>query len=164
MRTSIPMGFVLLAAGIASSQTSALSAEPKPDAAPKWEYRVVTHEQLLDLGKKDLAAGLNKLGDDGWELITVERLDKTAYIFKRPKDYRNIEDVKQKLFTAQSNVELWKDRVSWAERMVKKGYMTDRQLQTETARLKDAEFALERIERELKTFPPEPKPMPTPDK
>jgi hypothetical protein len=156
MRKAIPMGFVLLAIGIvAGSQAPALSAELKSEAATKWEYRIVSKEQLLDLGKKDLVAGLNKLGDDGWELVAVE----PAYIFKRPKDRKTIEDVKQQLFMAQSNVELWKDRLNWAERMVKKGYMTDRQLQAETARLKDAEFALEKIERELKAFLAEPKPL-----
>jgi hypothetical protein len=39
---------------------------------PKWEYQVLTKEQVAGLGKKDLAAGLNKLGDESWELVAVE--------------------------------------------------------------------------------------------
>src|SRR5262249_17423409 len=38
----------------------------------RWEYQVLTKEQVADLGKKNLAAGVNKLGGDSWELGAVE--------------------------------------------------------------------------------------------
>jgi uncharacterized protein (TIGR03067 family) len=48
------------------------SAPEKGPAAAKWEYQVLTRAQVADLGKKDVGAGLNKLGSEGWELVTVE--------------------------------------------------------------------------------------------
>src|SRR5882672_9356051 len=101
MRKVIPMGFVLLALGVVGGcPVTVCSAEPKPEVAVKWEYRIVTKEQLLDLGNKDLVAGLNKLGDEGWELTAVE----PAYIFKRPKPTpKQLEDVKRQVLLAQSD-------------------------------------------------------------
>jgi hypothetical protein len=49
-------------------------------ARPRWEYKVVSEADILKLGKDDLAAGLNKLGEDGWELVAFE---KTRFILKR---------------------------------------------------------------------------------
>ena len=140
---------------IASFPLAALSAEPKPEPETRWEYRVVTKEQLLDLGNKDLVAGLNKLGDEGWELAAVE----SAYIFKRPKlSPKQIEDVKRQALCAASDVEAWKDRVAWSERMVKKGYMTEHQLEADKVRLQAAEIALEKARKEFKALPAESKP------
>ena len=48
MRQIIPLGFVFLAA---LGLTVARAAEEKPTAAPRWEYRVLTKDQVLDLGK-----------------------------------------------------------------------------------------------------------------
>jgi hypothetical protein len=59
----------------------------------RWEYRLATRQQLLELGKNDVAAGLNKVGAEGWELVAVRpgagrpegRGDAaTEYYFKRP--------------------------------------------------------------------------------
>src|SRR5262249_30078750 len=49
-------------------------------ARPRWGYKVVSEADILKLGKDDLAAGLNKLGEDGWELVAFE---KTRFILKR---------------------------------------------------------------------------------
>src|SRR5262249_25272463 len=46
--------------------------DAKENLPSKWEYRVLTKEQLAELGKKNLAAGLNKIGEEGWELVTVQ--------------------------------------------------------------------------------------------
>jgi uncharacterized protein (TIGR03067 family) len=48
----------------------------------KWEYKVMTESHLVKLGGKDsLTAGLNKMGEESWELVNVERW---RFIFKRP--------------------------------------------------------------------------------
>jgi hypothetical protein len=62
--------------------------KPKPALGPKWEYRVLAKREVAELGKKDLAAGLNKLGDEGWELVAVEpqagrSSGQPTYYFKR---------------------------------------------------------------------------------
>jgi hypothetical protein len=156
MKTTL-VGFVLLTLGLASGPLAitAQSPEVKIDTNRKWEYRVLTKEQVLDLGKKDLATGLNQLGEDGWELAAVDG----AYIFKRPKDLnrRSLEDVKSLVALIESDVEVLKERVAWAERMAKKAYLSTSQVEAERVRLKRAELALERARKELKSFPPEAK-------
>jgi hypothetical protein len=74
--------------------------EPTAQAAnrpgrQKWEYKVLTFSGLLALVKDDeailkdqdatrrLSLALNKLGEDGWELVTFSQAG--TYIFKRPK-------------------------------------------------------------------------------
>jgi hypothetical protein len=154
MRHAIPGGLLLLALGLAvGSPLAVRSAEPRPEVVIKWEYRILTKEQVLELGKKDLTAGLNALGDEGWELVAAE----PSYIFKRPRGLapKHAEEVKRLVLQARSDVEMWKDRVNWAERMVKKGYLTERQLQADQAGLQTAEAALQALEKELKTLPPE---------
>jgi hypothetical protein len=47
------------------------ASAPAHRTGPRWEYRTLTRQELLDLGQKDVTAGLNKLGDDGWELVAV---------------------------------------------------------------------------------------------
>jgi hypothetical protein len=57
----------------------------------RWEYRVLSAPQVRELGKKDLEAGLNKLGDEGWELVAIDpatkaiKVTSAEYYFKRPK-------------------------------------------------------------------------------
>jgi hypothetical protein len=131
------------------------SAEPYPQPGIKWEYRTVSKEQLLELGNKDLAAGLNKLGDEGWELAAVDG----AYIFKRTKPGpTQIEDARRRVSQGEADVEGWKERIAWSERMVKKGYLTDRHLQEEKVALQAAESLLDRARKDLKALSPEPKP------
>jgi hypothetical protein len=158
MHKTIPLGFVFLVFGIVSagSQGAALAAEPKTEALARWEYRVVTKEQLLELGNKDLAAGLNKLGNDGWELVAVD----PAFIFKRPNQSQKSEEVKGRIVVAEAEVAAWTERVGWSERMVKKGFMTERQLQSEQARLETAQLRLDKARMDLRALPTEPKPMP----
>src|SRR5262249_23713086 len=58
----------------AAGQTSAQS-DKKPQVKVKWEYKALSDpdiEKLAPEGSQDkLTDGLNKLGDKGWELVTV---------------------------------------------------------------------------------------------
>jgi len=76
----------------APSRFSRGSAGAQPDrtpfgrgfqaARPQWEYAVRTS---ADLG--DLEAGLNKLGQEGWELVSVTATaPRATYVFKRARD------------------------------------------------------------------------------
>jgi hypothetical protein len=142
-------GFVLLVLGVASvpAQIPDVSAAGKSDLAPEWEYRVLTKAQVLDLGKNDLATGLNKLGGDGWELAAVDG----AYIFKRIKSpgRESAAEMQRRITLIESEVEVLRERVGWAQRMVKKGFLSDRQLDAERLRLQAAESALGEARREL---------------
>ena len=53
----------------------------KPGA--QWEYKVATFADVSKLGKGDFAIGLNRLGDDRWELVSIE--NGSRCLFKRPK-------------------------------------------------------------------------------
>jgi hypothetical protein len=156
----------LLAIGVAGSvlQVAAPAAEHEPQAMLRWQYKVLTKEQLLELGNKDLAAGLNKLGDQGWELVGF----KDGYIFKRSKGgfisppakeqvARQRDEIKSYMALRQSEVDLWKDRVAWAKRMVKKGFLAPSSIQAEELWLKRAELALDQVRRDLQALPPDPK-------
>ena len=81
----------------------------QPPIRKKWEYKVVRGDSLFELAKDDkewkkvqeklekaninldefaarlLEFVLNKLGDDGWELIGYPRKDKDPWVFKRVK-------------------------------------------------------------------------------
>ena len=148
----------LTIAVMGSGSCRVLAAEPKAEAVLRWEYRVFTKQQILDLGNKDLAAGLNKLGDEGWELAGIDG----QYIFKRFKGPSGVqtEELRRRFLLAESDVEMWKDRVAWCERMVKKGYMSERQAKADQTRLEVAELALEQARRELKAVSPEAVPQP----
>ena len=112
--------------------------EKAVSAGPKWEYKVLTKDEIAELANKDLAAGLNKLGEEGWELVVVD----TSYIFKRPKNSPPA-GVKRRIALAEAEVEQLKDRVAWAERMAKKGYLTRQVVEAERAKLSRAEMALD---------------------
>jgi hypothetical protein len=123
-----------------------------PGVPLKWEYRVLTREQLLKLGNADLPAGLNRLGGEGWELAAVEQPG--VFYFKRPAlpapTPDRVDELKARLSLAESEVEMLKDRTSWAERMVKRGFISQEQLQADRARLQAAQIQLERARGALK--------------
>jgi hypothetical protein len=124
-------------------------------AVIRWEYRVLNKQQVIDLGGKDLTAGLNKLGDDGWQLTAVDG----AYIFKRPKDQarRQAELLQNQIALLDADVERLKDRVSWVGRMVKKGFLSTNQLEAERRWLQRAESALQQARRDLQSLTPDKK-------
>jgi hypothetical protein len=76
-----------------------LTAQVKavPVATTEWEYKLMDDHAVLELGPKEgqpsfghrLEAGLNKLGAEGWELITVSKPGPDLiYFLKRPKAAR----------------------------------------------------------------------------
>jgi len=120
-------------------------AEDKP--IPRWEYRVVTKDQVVELGKNDLAAGLNKLGNEGWELVVVDG----GYIFKRSKvQYdKEIADLKLRIAILNRDIEMQKDRVAWSSRMLKMGYVSPPAVVAEKERLERYELILEKLNKDL---------------
>jgi hypothetical protein len=120
----------------------------------RWEYRVLTKAQVLELGRNDLTAGLNKLGDEGWELAAFD----AAYIFKRPKvQQQSIEVLKLRIGLVEADIEQQRDRVQWSERMVKRGFLAANQLKDEIRLLRELEIALEEAKQDLKRLQAEPK-------
>ena len=110
----VALGFALLSIAFAGGPVhgAARAAEGNGNGGLKWEYRVLTRDQISDLGKKDLAVGLNKLGNEGWELAAID----SSYIFKRPKVLNRIsvEDAKNELTLIEADVDMLKERVAWS--------------------------------------------------
>jgi hypothetical protein len=48
----------------------------------RWEYKILAEAYVEKLGEGDLAAGLSRLGEEGWELVGFE---KRRFVFKREK-------------------------------------------------------------------------------
>ena len=76
LATAILVPGLLHVATPAAGQTAAsASSDKKQQVKVKWEYKTLTDpdiEKLAPEGSQDkLTDGLNKLGDKGWELVTV---------------------------------------------------------------------------------------------
>jgi hypothetical protein len=157
----IPSACLLLVVGAAGTAPVTAFAQGRLEAVARWEYRVLTKEDILVLGKKDLAAGLNQLGEDGWELVAAE-----PYIFKRPKDQlrKQAAEIKRRIAIIEADVEQLSDRAAWAERMGKKGYLSEQRVEAEKRQLKLAETALENARNDLKAIPAELKEPPEPER
>jgi hypothetical protein len=154
--TSVSRGIVLLALAVTCGggiwELGAVPAAAQFEPVSRWEYQILTKEQVLDRGKTDLAAGLNKLGDAGWELVAVDK----DYIFKRPKDLarKSAAELKSRIALIENDLEAWKDRVAWSERMVKKGLLSGNQVDAEKRKMRIAEIALEQARLELELVSP----------
>jgi hypothetical protein len=167
MRQAKQMAFMFFALGVVAGVPPASASGQGVLAAPpaQWEYRVLTREQLAELGKNDPAAGLNALGEEGWELVAVEpavAARPAQFYLKRPKGLQQTlrESLRRQVAWAESEVQTCRDRVAWSERMVKKGYLSDQHLQGERLGLRRAEAVLEEVQRELDRLPPPPQPVP----
>jgi hypothetical protein len=102
MKNRLTVGsFILLLVvlALAIAITSHTHAQAAPGPKVTWEYAVITSSRLQELGAereaiKSMTVALNKLGEDGWELVAVEpghppdRLNPmipAKYVFKRQK-------------------------------------------------------------------------------
>lgn len=92
---------ILMVAGSALAQRRPMPEKPRgpgargerPAPRQQWEYRTLSRDAIAELGNKDLNTGLNKLGEEGWELVALAadaNLNRKGswaeYYFKRPKD------------------------------------------------------------------------------
>ena len=81
----VVIALLVLAFGTVTITT--LEAQDRPGGAGKWEYRLLSKDRILELGKQDLVAGLNKLGQEGWELAGIDGVIVDWYGLKRFRDY-----------------------------------------------------------------------------
>ncbi len=129
---------------------------PAPHPAPlQWEYRVVTKDQVLESGKKNLTAGLDRLGEEGWELVGIESTSPpVVFYFKRPRTSaaERIEELKNLVARFELDAAVARERADWAERMARKGYAYESNVSVTQQQLKIAELALERARKQLKAL------------
>jgi RND family efflux transporter MFP subunit len=72
-------------------------------------------------------------------------------------DRKQVEDIKRRIDQLESDVAALKDRAAWSERMAKKGFVTEQEVQADRARLSKAEMDLDKARRELKSLAPDSK-------
>jgi multidrug efflux pump subunit AcrA (membrane-fusion protein) len=65
---------------------------------------------------------------------------------------QTLDDIEGRRTLAQGDVEAWRDRVAWAKRMVRKGFLTPRQARDEQDHLAAAELALANVVEEKRVF------------
>jgi hypothetical protein len=61
-------------------------------------------------------------------------------------------DLRGQVALAESDLEMWRDRAAWSQRMAKKGFRTRAQAEADRARADAAALALERARAELKAL------------
>lgn len=61
-------------------------------------------------------------------------------------------DIRGRIITTESDVEMWRDRVAWSERMVKKGYLSASQALSDRLKMEAADINLKRAQEELRVL------------
>lgn len=88
----------LLSLYLLVSGPTVVSGQDKPKARPAWEYKVLYGKQLQGYGgAKSEEEGLNKLGADGWELVSV--LPAVPHPGSVAQDEKNLRDGKPRGLT-----------------------------------------------------------------
>ncbi len=89
MRSISVLVLVALIAGFALVAHRGVDVSAVPAPGPggfKWEYKVYTEVELANLtDAKTLEAALNKLGDDGWELVAIKAVNETPAMVAKNK-------------------------------------------------------------------------------
>lgn len=112
-----------------SARALAVSAEEN--------YKIVASQNQSDLQTAQVAIKLTKL-----DLAKYQRGDYP----------QSLKDIQGRIETAESDLEMWRDRAAWSERMVKKGYLSASQSVAERSRLRSAEIALSKVGEELRVL------------
>jgi HlyD family secretion protein len=82
--------------------------------------------------------------------IKVYQLDLTKYL--EGIYPQMLKDIQGRIETSESDLELWRDRAAWSERMVKKGYLSPSQAVAERSKLRFAEIGLAKVNEELRVL------------
>jgi hypothetical protein len=61
------------------SYDAATGSHPRREFPKKWKYKLVEYSRLM-LSNQKLEEEVNKLGEQGWELVTI---DNQMWVFKR---------------------------------------------------------------------------------
>lgn len=81
MQRAFALGMLILITGLLllARPDSQAKAVPSPGSGGfKWEYKVYTEVDLANLSEaKTLEDSLNKLGEEGWELVAIKAVYET---------------------------------------------------------------------------------------
>lgn len=111
-----------------------------------------TAEVAIQLAALDLEkyCGLEQGTLDGITLPELLEMVPTLYATDpETGEYRQLlDDVTGRLKLAEADLQMWRDRVAWTQRMVRMGYLSPTQAQSEESSLASAVEALSKVERE----------------
>jgi multidrug efflux pump subunit AcrA (membrane-fusion protein) len=100
-------------------------------------YKIVDSQNQSDIKTAEIAVELAALD--------LEKYIKGDYI-------QTLADVEGRIKTAESDLEQYRDRAAWSNRMVKKGYQTASQAQADASRLQSGELALAKVVEERRVL------------
>lgn len=97
MNAKVIGALMLLSLGIAASFAATPADNPRESShtAKPWECAALAHDGAEVVGDEALAAQIMKMGNEGWELVSVSTVvkdgttTKTIFYFKRPKQGAN---------------------------------------------------------------------------
>jgi multidrug resistance efflux pump len=111
-------------------------------AQSAWAQAEEAYKIQLNQDQSDLETARNAV-----DLATI---DLQKY---RQGDYQQaLKDVEGRLFLAESDLEMWRERTAWTDRMVRKGFLTTNQSRAEKARRLGAELALDNVREERRVL------------
>ena len=73
-RSVVSVSVLLVVVGVMAWVVREPASAQQPPAGPRWEYKVAS---LSGVAPAALEEGLNRLGADGWEVVTTQR-DRSA--------------------------------------------------------------------------------------
>ena len=100
-------------------------------------YKIVDSQNQSDVKTAEIA-------------VQLAELDLEKYL---KGDYEQTKkDIEGRTKTAESDLEQYRDRAAWSDRMVKKGYQTASQAQADHSRQQSAEIALAKVHEEMRVL------------
>lgn len=133
------------------------------------DYEIVRSQNYSDIETAKITRTLRKielekyLGREiGKKLIDLDKTDQVGeylFQFKESSQDQNLiggdylqlyNDIDGRIENARSDREQWLDRAAWSRRMVKKGYVSRSQAESDEAKLASAEISLRKVQGEMK--------------
>jgi multidrug efflux pump subunit AcrA (membrane-fusion protein) len=100
-------------------------------------YKIVISQNHSDIQTAKIAVDL--------AAIDLEKYLKGDYL-------QSVKDIQGRLLISESDLEMYKDRAAWSQRMVKKGFLTSSQSQADQSRLQSGQIARDKVVEELRVL------------
>lgn len=100
-------------------------------------YKIIVSQNYSDIHTAQVAVQLAEL-----DLIKYQQGEYPQFL----------KEIQGRIETAESDLEMWRDRAAWSERMVKKGYLSPSQALADRYRLRGAEISLGGVIEELRVL------------
>ncbi len=119
------------------------------------EQEIITSKAMLDWmtarDQYDLVQSLNETDLETARInLQLAELELKKYL---EGDYEQLlKDVRSRILLAEADMEMWNERVAWANRMVKKNFITPTQAEADQSRRRSAQVALDKVKEELRVL------------